>query len=78
MFLSVKDCGGKGICIKNCPTEAIRTIGGKSFSCICCGACAEACPNHAIFKNKYGGYVVDKARCNGCGVCEFTCPIESI
>ncbi len=78
MFLSVKNCGGRGDCIKNCPTEAIRNIGGKSFSCICCGACYEACPNHAIFKNKYGGYVVDKARCNGCGVCEFTCPIESI
>ena len=78
MFITVKNCGGKGDCIKNCPTDAIRHIGGKSFSCICCGACAEACPNHAIFKNKYGGYVVDKARCNGCGVCEFTCPIESI
>lgn len=78
MFITVKNCGGKGDCIKSCPTEAIRHIGGKSFSCICCGACAEACPNHAIFKNKYGGYVVDKARCNGCGVCEFTCPIESI
>ena len=78
MFLSVKDCEGKGECVKNCPTEAIRHIEGKSFSCICCGACYETCPNHAIFKNKYGGYVVDKAKCNGCGVCEFTCPIESI
>lgn len=78
MFLSMKNCDATGECIKSCPTGAIRKLEGKSFSCICCGACYEACPNNAIFKNKYGGYVVDKARCNGCGVCEFTCPIENI
>lgn len=78
MFLSIKKCGGKGECIKACPTEAIRMVKGKSFSCICCGACAEICPNHAIFKNSYGGYVVDQAKCNACGMCEFTCPVNSI
>lgn len=78
MFLSTKKCEGSGECIKECPTEAIRLIDGKAFSCITCGACAAACPNRAIFKNKYGGYVVDRARCNACGVCEFTCPVNSI
>jgi len=78
MFLSTNKCEGSGECIKECPTEAIRLIDGKAFSCITCGACAEACPNRAIFKNKYGGYVVDRARCNACGVCEFTCPVNSI
>lgn len=78
MFLSTKKCEGLGECIKECPTEAIRLIEGKAFSCITCGACAEACPNHAIFKNRYGGYVVDRARCNACGVCEMTCPVNSI
>lgn len=78
MFLSTNKCEGIGECIKICPTEAIRLINNKAFSCITCGACFEACPNNAIFKNKYGGYIVDRAKCNGCGVCEFTCPVNSI
>lgn len=78
MFLSTNKCEGIGECVKICPTEAIRLINGKAFSCITCGACFEACPNQAIFKNRYGGYVVDRAKCNGCGVCEFTCPVNSI
>jgi len=78
MFLSTNKCEGIGECIKICPTEAIRIINGKAFSCITCGACFEACPNQAIFKNKYVGYVVDRAKCNGCGVCEYTCPVNSI
>jgi len=78
MFLSTNQCEGIGECIKVCPTEAIRMINGKAFSCITCGACFEACPNNAIFQNKYRGYVVDRAKCNGCGICEFTCPVNSI
>ncbi len=78
MFLSTNKCEGIGKCVEECPTQAIRIIEGKAFSCITCGACAEACPNSAIFKNKYGGYVVDRAKCNACGVCEMTCPVNNI
>ena len=78
MFLSTNKCEGIGKCVEECPTEAIRIIEGKAFSCITCGACAEACPNSAILKNKYGGFVVDRAKCNACGVCEMTCPVNSI
>ena len=78
MFISTNKCEGLGECIKKCPTEAIRLIDGKAFSCITCGACADACPNKAIKKNKYGGYMVDRAKCNACGVCEMTCPVNSI
>ncbi len=78
MFLSTNKCEGIGKCVEECPTQAIRIIEGKAFSCITCGACAEACPNGAIFKNKYGGFVVDRAKCNACGVCELTCPVNSI
>ena len=78
MFLSTNKCEGIGKCIEICPTKAIRLINGKAFSCITCGACFEACPNNAIFTNRYGGYIVDRAKCNGCGLCEFTCPVNSI
>ncbi len=78
MFITTNRCEGIGECIKECPTEAIRFINGKSFSCITCGACADACPNKAIQRNKYGGFVIDRAKCNACGVCEYICPIDSI
>lgn len=78
MYISTQKCEGSGECIKECPTQAIRMLNGKAFSCITCGACAEACPNRAILKNKYGGYVVDRAKCNACGVCEFICPVDCI
>ncbi len=78
MFLSTNKCQGLGECIKQCPTEAIRLINNKAFSCITCGICYQECPNHAIFKNEYGGYVVDRVKCNGCGICQFNCPINNI
>jgi energy-converting hydrogenase B subunit K len=78
MFLTTKKCEGIGECVKECPTGAIRIIEDKAFSCITCGTCAEVCPNKAIYKNKYGGYVVDRSKCNLCGVCELSCPINSI
>lgn len=78
MFLSTNKCDGSGDCIKQCPTKAIRYIGGKAFSCLTCGKCYEACPNDAIFKNNYGGYVVDRAKCNACGICMHSCPIDNI
>lgn len=78
MFLSANTCEGKGDCIKQCPTKAIRLINGKAFSCLTCGICYKNCPNDAIFKNKYGGYVVDRAKCNGCGICMYNCPTNNI
>ena len=29
-------------------------------------------------KISIGGYVVDSAKCNACGVCEMTCPVNNI
>ena len=78
MFLSSNKCEGIGECVKICPTESIRLINGKAFSCITCGACFESCPNNAIFRNIYGGYIVNRAKCNSCGVCQFNCPVDSI
>ena len=78
MFLSTNKCHGLGECVKKCPTDAIRIVNNKAFSCIVCGTCYENCPNHAISKNKYGGYIVDRAKCNGCGICKFNCPTNNI
>jgi len=78
MFLSTNKCDGTGDCIKHCPTEAIHLVNGKAFSCITCGACYRSCPNNAIYINRYGGYVVDRAKCNGCGICQYNCPINNI
>ena len=63
-------------CMKVCPTNAIKLIDNKAFSCITCGICAKNCPNNAIKKNEFGGYYVDRIRCNGCGTCEKVCPIK--
>ena len=39
MFVSTNTCDGKGECIKQCPTKAIRLINGKALSCLTCGLC---------------------------------------
>lgn len=78
MFLSTNTCDGLGECIKQCPTKAIKLVGGKAFSCLTCGACYKNCPNDAIFINDYGGYVVDKTKCNACGMCMYNCPTNNI
>ena len=78
MFLSAKECEKNTECIKSCPTKSIRLINGIAFSCLTCGICSRNCPNQAIFKNSYGGYVVDRAKCNGCGMCEYNCPTNNI
>ncbi|WP_292461045.1 4Fe-4S binding protein [Methanothermococcus sp.] len=65
-------------CMEVCPTNAIKLIDNKAFSCITCGTCARECPNNAIKKNEFGGYYVDRRRCNGCGTCEIVCPINII
>lgn len=49
--LDTDSCKGCTICIKRCPTEAIRVRHGKArileIRCIDCGECIRTCPNHA-------------------------------
>ena len=78
MYLTLNNCDETEKCIKSCPTKSIRLINGVAFSCITCGICSKNCPNQAIFKNRYGGYVVDRAKCNGCGMCMYNCPTNNI
>lgn len=46
--------------------------------CEGCGACIERCPNHAIFRNKYGLAEVDHSICITCGYCAPKCPVRAI
>lgn len=52
-------------------------IHNLAFSCAHCDepACAEACPEGAIFKeDKYGAVLVDPDKCTGCRKCYEACP----
>ena len=54
--LSFKDhaCIGCGICVKNCPSEAVKVEEFRAIidgeKCTGCGTCAEKCPKKAIVK----------------------------
>ncbi|MBN1434556.1 4Fe-4S binding protein [Candidatus Fermentibacterales bacterium] len=46
-------CIGCGLCVGQCPVDAIELVGGKALidpaSCIACGICSMTCPTSAIF-----------------------------
>ncbi|MBF0473766.1 MAG: 4Fe-4S dicluster domain-containing protein [Nitrospirae bacterium] len=44
-----------------------------------CEYCVSSCPlsGEAIAKNEEGKPVIDEAKCSGCGVCEFICPVRT-
>ncbi len=46
--------------------------------CIQCNQCAESCRFDAISVDSSGTYGIDKFDCEGCGVCEFICPVGAI
>jgi len=61
--------------------ESIEHCGSQCSSCgACrdCGICVEVCPYSAISRRDLGApayeYVVDAARCIGCGFCAGACP----
>ena len=51
VILNQSKCLGCTICIKSCPTQAIRVRDGKAIiiddKCIDCGECIKVCPHNA-------------------------------
>lgn len=45
-------------------------------SCIKCGICYDNCKFNAIIFNE--NYYVDQYACEGCAVCEYVCPADSV
>jgi len=78
MYYTTDSCVKCNKCVEECPTKSIMMLERKAFNCVTCGKCAEVCPAKAIFKNQYGGYVVDKEKCTGCGICAKNCPFGFI
>ena len=82
-------CDFCGRCEDVCPTEAIVDVDAAANRigtavideerCIAwiqgsCRVCVDACPYDALSTDASGRPVVNAARCNGCGVCEYRCP----
>ncbi len=76
-------------CTEVCPTHALRRIPKeqvrvgmaiiKQDACIAyiwggCGKCVSECPEKAIQLDSENRPVVEEAKCNGCGRCEYICP----
>ncbi|MDY1590676.1 MAG: 4Fe-4S binding protein [Methanofastidiosum sp.] len=78
MYITTDKCTLIKACVEACPTNSIKIINDKAFSCVTCGKCMDVCPVDAIFKNRYGGYIVDKEKCIGCSICEKNCPVSVI
>jgi len=63
--------------------ETYSFSGGKKAllfpeKCTMCANCVEACRFDAISENEEGKILIDTISCEGCGVCSFVCPEESI
>ncbi len=52
VYVNPEKCNGRMMCMRICPTEAIRVRNGKAEmiveQCIDCGECIKVCPNRAI------------------------------
>jgi ferredoxin-type protein NapG len=80
-------------CTEVCPTGALRPIPKEQVrlgiakinpdACIAynwggCGKCAPECPEKAVIVDDEKRPIVDEAKCNGCGRCEYICPTGSL
>ncbi|RZN13991.1 MAG: (4Fe-4S)-binding protein [Methanosarcinales archaeon] len=57
--------------------RGLKVAAMDKTKCIECGKCEETCRFKAISDTE-SGYVVNPARCEGCGVCAFVCDQDAI
>lgn len=43
-----------------------------------CEYCKDVCPYEALSRDEQDRPVVDETKCNGCGICEYVCPLLSL
>lgn len=80
-------------CIEVCPTGALKPLEPEQVcigtarinpaSCVAwnwmgCTVCVAECPLGAISLDAEKRPVVDADKCNGCGICEMSCPSASL
>ncbi|MCF8885576.1 MAG: 4Fe-4S binding protein [Nitrososphaerota archaeon] len=63
----------------------VRSVGGieRGLTVVVCRACldppcAKVCPTRALRIRKYGGVLLDKSKCIGCGNCVRACDIGAV
>ena len=86
----IDDCKGCGVCLAECPTDAItlsaygEPIEVDEEKCIQCGVCSQSCPWNAIFiaenanpakrTKDMKSFTLDAEACIGCNSCVDICP----
>ena len=74
-----------GLCMRNCPQEAI-TVDRKEKTwvvdhekCVKCGKCISKCPKKVLsFKEVKEGVIFDDSKCVYCTLCAKKCPVGAI
>ncbi|AEH06563.1 4Fe-4S binding protein [Methanothermococcus okinawensis] len=69
------NCIACSLCVKVCPTNAIKIFKFRNIICSHCGACMNVCPNNAILLDRF---TIDKDKCTKCGYCALVCSIPII
>jgi electron transport complex protein RnfB len=74
-----------GLCVKKCPTSAIRDyipVRPKAYidpaKCDGLDVCKKVCPVSAISGEIRSVHVVNQEKCIGCRMCEARCPKKAI
>lgn len=80
-------------CVEVCPTQALQPFDKNTVKigvatvrkdiCIAwnsggCTVCKDECTYDAVTLDEKKRPVVDSGKCNGCGICEYVCPVLAL